>query len=919
MPYWIRPRTIVAGLLVCCCGPAAGRDWNPEEPPYGVLSLADTGDTSDVVGEVSDTTLVIQHEGQGVRVPYYANRLIDEGSPDVTRAIVILHGTLRNADDYYLDGIEAGQDVPGALDQTIVVAPQFLIEPDLDEHEVPADIPFWAYFDWRRGDPSASSPSHPRGVRLSSFTIVDSILLRLAERNPNLESIVLAGHSAGGQFVNRYAAGNQVDPVLAGQYGISVRYVISNPSTYLYMNEERWILGTAYAFAVPEQYQINQCPTYDDYQYGLEGRNPYMSIPEDAIRAQYASREVVYLLGGSDTDPNSPYLDKDCPALLQGAYRLQRGMVYCNHLIHFFGEGIFERHRLSIVPGVGHDHRRMFTSACGVYYFFDSGSCPAIPPATPWVDVTTDVLSAWDTQSVSWADMDADGDQDLFLAAYGTGDKLLRNDAFGNFSDVTPQPMKDAGAGVAAAWGDVNNDGLPDLYLVNAQGGCRLFQNNGHWSFSDATVPPLDVGGSCTDASWIDHDNDGDLDLFVTRASGGENVLLRNDEGEGFVDVTPSVLRHAGTNRGQAWGDYDRDGDLDVFIACNGNSILVRNDGGGSFHDATQGTMAQGNASSASWGDLDDDGDIDLYIVRRDAPNRYFRNDGGTFTDATTGPLGLQANGRSATLGDYDNDGRLDIYVCNNGQANVLLHNEGAGVFTTATTYPLDETGQSYGAAWADFDRDGDLDLYMASNSGPNRLFRNENPWRNHYVQIDLVGTESNRSSIGALVACYPRSRAPIWRQVGGDGGYVSQNSATVEFGLADAFGIDSLRILWPSGIDQRIHTVAFDRRHTFWESDQPEQAPDLIPEGARLALRVVPNPNRGDAVIAYRIPAPGRVRIDLLDASGRLVGNLAADPLMPSGDHRVVWDGRALAPGVYLLRLRSEGGEAHTSAVRVH
>jgi hypothetical protein len=91
----------------------------------------------------------------------------------------------------------------------------------------------------------------------------------------------------------------------------------------------------------------------------------------DGIRSQYLSRQVVYLLGGADTDPNDDSLDTDCEAMIQGSQRLERGTIYYNYLQHYYGSAVLGTHTKSIVPGVGHDHQLMFDSDAGRKFLFD--------------------------------------------------------------------------------------------------------------------------------------------------------------------------------------------------------------------------------------------------------------------------------------------------------------------------------------------------------------------------------------------------------------------------------------------------------------------------------------------------------------------------------------------------------------------
>ena len=206
--------------------------------------------------------------------------------------------------------------------------------------------------------------------------MVDSLILRIAQVFPNLERVVVAGHSAGGQFCNRLAAGSRAEQALESRgQDILLRYIVANPSSYLYFSPERWTGTGSYQFAVPDGSQIAQCPGYDDYKFGLQDRNNYMSLlDENTLRAQYAGRQVIYLLGGNDTQWDY-YLDTSCPADFEGQNRLERGNVYFAYLRQEFGGQITRRQRKVIIPGIGHDHYGIFTSDCGVRFLLDRGTC----------------------------------------------------------------------------------------------------------------------------------------------------------------------------------------------------------------------------------------------------------------------------------------------------------------------------------------------------------------------------------------------------------------------------------------------------------------------------------------------------------------------------------------------------------------
>jgi hypothetical protein len=448
--------------------------------------------------------------------------------------------------------------------------------------------------------------------------------------------------------------------------------------------------------------------------------------------------------------------------------------------------------------------------------------------AYTWVDATSSPLNGCG-YGVAWGDYDNDGDQDLYVTTYNFGSFLYRNDGGGVFTSPfgSTTPPNDNFDGTGIAWGDYDNDGDLDLYLAQGNGQAnRLFQNNGDGTFSDVTSGPLGDAGTTYGIAWGDYDKDGDIDLYIANF-GTANKLFRNDGGGFFVDANGGTpLGDAGDGCGVAWGDYDNDGDLDLYLV-NGSfqpNKLFRNDGGGTFTDVTSPPLNDALFGiGAAWGDYDNDGDLDLYLVNgNQGANKLFRNNGGgSFTDVTSGPLGDASSGYGCAWGDYDNDGDLDLYLTNGGSPsnNKLFRNDGSGNFTDATSPILAVSSTGIGVAFGDYDGDGDVDLYVAHGyPNQNKLFRNEIGTANHWLHVNLVGTTSNASGIGARVRIVAGGVSQI-REVSGGSGFCSQNSLTAEFGLGINLLVDTLQIQWPSSKSTDTYTnLPVDTLLTFYE-----------------------------------------------------------------------------------------------------
>jgi pimeloyl-ACP methyl ester carboxylesterase len=247
-----------------------------------------------------------------------------------------------------------------------MIAPQFLTNYDAKAHGLGGDILVWHRDSWSGGT-DAIAPA-----AVSSFAAIDAILAKLGDKAifPNLSQVVVAGHSGGGQVVQRYAVAGKGESPLQGQ-GIHVRYVVANPSSYVYFTSERpGPDGRLAPFAGAEA-----CPRYNDWKYGFAAGTPgYLDQTMKGYEARYAARDVIYLLGTKDINPNHPVLDKSCMGEAEGPFRYARGHWYFAQMQARLGAQF--THHLHDVTGVGHEGDKMFGSACGLNALFDKAGCP---------------------------------------------------------------------------------------------------------------------------------------------------------------------------------------------------------------------------------------------------------------------------------------------------------------------------------------------------------------------------------------------------------------------------------------------------------------------------------------------------------------------------------------------------------------
>ena len=262
---------------------------------------------------------------------------ISRGSESIEKVVIVIHGTDRNANDYFHDFISNIKD-PKILEHVAVIAPHFVQENDPSiAHELrwkPGALTSWKY---------GYNSSLP--IQISSYEVIDQII-KSADSLWHPRQIFVIGHSAGGQFVQRYANATAI----RNHIHALISFVPSNPSSYLYQNNLRLLNN--------QWQKPTDCPAYNDYIYGLNNRNTYMSQLSDAeISDNYIANNVIYLMGEADT--LNADLDMSCEANTQGINRIERAQHFFQYLNTFFPT---HHHQFLLVPNVGHDHSKMFSS-----------------------------------------------------------------------------------------------------------------------------------------------------------------------------------------------------------------------------------------------------------------------------------------------------------------------------------------------------------------------------------------------------------------------------------------------------------------------------------------------------------------------------------------------------------------------------
>jgi hypothetical protein len=285
-------------------------------------------------------------EGKTFALRYVSNFSLNKKDTSVRTMLVFIHGLHRNAMGYFDDAVEAVRSA-GQKKTTLVVAPQYATQEDMSEFHLGGDFLYWNKAQWKDGYSAVTTNSRTPELSMSSYEVMDSLIANILGSGnfPNIRRVVIAGHSAGGQFVDRYSV---TTPIPELWTSVSFRFIVMNPSSYLYPDAKRPTSDGS--FVVPDS---TVCPEYNHYPKGLTGLNAYAEAAgADRILANMLHRDIFLLLGGDDTDIDDPDLDTSCAGNMQGPFRLARGISFMGYISNFPGYG--DKKNLAIVRGVGH-------------------------------------------------------------------------------------------------------------------------------------------------------------------------------------------------------------------------------------------------------------------------------------------------------------------------------------------------------------------------------------------------------------------------------------------------------------------------------------------------------------------------------------------------------------------------------------
>lgn len=307
------------------------------------------------VVDIAPDRFTFEESNTQLSIPVFTSHPFEKSPEDLKRVVVIVHGAGLNAKKSFETGLRIVEKLEGIKKEYMVIAPQFLegIEPE------ERGLLFWGR-QWRDGGESLSENINKGLPELSSYEVMDKLIELVTVKNPDIHQIIILGHSAGGQFISRYAAINSNHENL-GKQGVLIEYVVANPSSYLYLDSTRYQLNSNGEIFKRTRDDLASCKGYNDYKYGLENLYGYAnSLSKRDIQTRLMRRPITFLLGQEDTE-RSWSLDKSCEVEVQGENRYERGMLYKHHLQSFVHGEENSKHYWLVLPGVDHDSNEMFT------------------------------------------------------------------------------------------------------------------------------------------------------------------------------------------------------------------------------------------------------------------------------------------------------------------------------------------------------------------------------------------------------------------------------------------------------------------------------------------------------------------------------------------------------------------------------
>lgn len=509
---------------------------------------------------------------------------------------------------------------------------------------------------------------------------------------------------------------------------------------------------------------------------------------------------------------------------------------------------------------------------------------------------------------VAVCDMNNDHKDDIVRAQNNSTQYVeFQGMANGTFTELS-SPSAAIGSPWGMACGDFNNDGFTDVSWGDGSGYTRIL----HWNGTNYTATNVTtLTGAIVDfpqgCNFHDINNDGFLDAFTCNDNTMSDIFEGDGTPTGWIwnqALIPLATVPSSDNSGNyasIFTDINNDGFIDLMIThCRQgvtqstdprriDQIFINNGNGTYTQDVTNWTGLQDGAQgwSTASGDIDNDGDMDLFVMNYDVNGKLMINNGsGVFTDAMA-TSGIYPStgyfGTNATFHDFDNDGYQDLLIT--GDNHFIFHNNGNLTFSEVSPNPFPYSTHKVAAIGVgDLNYDGRLDCYASycdlfqspSSSRNDKLWMNTTTNSNHWVVFDLIGGGipgySNKSAIGAIVKVYGPWGVQV-REVRGGEAYGIQNTFAVHFGLGGATYIDSVVVLWPSGIVDRPWSNPVDNHITINEGSFPTAVAASVYHPFRMILG--PNPMNDQVtvnVFNYDSYGLANLTVQIFDVEGKAV-----------------------------------------------
>lgn len=431
-----------------------------------------------------------------------------------------------------------------------------------------------------------------------------------------------------------------------------------------------------------------------------------------------------------------------------------------------------------------------------------------------FIEVATEAgiaISGINGSGPTFADIDGDGWLDLFVGAVDDDQYyLFQNNQNGTFTDITTTSglIITAANSVSSTFGDIDNDGDIDMFVshwgnpIDSDKSLEIVwrndtQNNVIKFVDISTELGMDTlyQGQIVDTSFVpslsDIDSDGDIDLLLVSDS-GKSKVLRND-GNQFTR-TNDISVNDQFGMGSAVGDIDNDGDMDWYVTSiyakasnsqssnnttsyNGNRLYI-NDGEGNFNNSAFVKRLDngGWAWAACFADFNNDGLTDIFHV-----NGW-------------GQSGID-------FSQYQDD-----------ISRFYLQQTDGSFIESAAEVKVNEVKQGRGVICNDMDRDGDIDIITSNNDSNASFFRNELTTGHHYLTVQLQGHSPNTQALGAKIQVTSPTGSVQIKELRIDNNFVSTNAVEAHFGLGSQNLPVNITITWPNGVVTEHSEVAIDQ-----------------------------------------------------------------------------------------------------------